>query len=98
MKNAPDLFDQAESALEQAQLSPSMPRPATRRAAVLEALRRGERLTQVDGLRRGWGWRLAADVEALRHEHGWPIVTDLIDQGEGRNPIARYRLPPVAGC
>ncbi len=70
-----------------------MPDPATRRAAVLEALRSGERLTHADALAKGWGWRLAADVFALRTRYGWPIHADLIDQGKGRNPIARYSLP-----
>jgi hypothetical protein len=69
----------------------TMPRPATRRAAILAALRQGERLTQADGLRRGWGWRLAADIFSLR-EYGWPIVSDLVRQGHGQ-PIARYHLP-----
>lgn len=72
--------------------APQMPKPATRRAAVLEALRRGERLTTADALRRGWGWRLAADVFKLR-EFGWDVQSVLIDQGQGRNPIARYWLP-----
>ncbi len=93
MKNAPDLLEQAESAHEQAQFSPSMPKPATRRAAILEALRRGERLTHADALARGWGWRLAADVFALKEEHGWPIQATMIQQGEGHKPIARYHLP-----
>jgi hypothetical protein len=70
---------------------PKMPRPGTRRADVLAALRRGERLTSADAIRRGWGWRFAADVLALR-EHGWPIVTEMMRQ-EGGTSIARYRLP-----
>lgn len=74
-------------------MTATMPRPETRRASILEALRRGERLTHADALRRGWGWRLAADIEALRHDHGWNIHTDMIDQGEGRSQIARYSLP-----
>ena len=69
----------------------SMPKPETRRAAILEALRRGERLTQIDTLRRGMGWRLAADIFALRVK-GWPILTDHLMQRKG-HPIARYWLP-----
>ncbi|MDP2828734.1 MAG: hypothetical protein Q8O37_09015 [Sulfuricellaceae bacterium] len=91
MKNAPD--QTAIESARTAQLSPTLPRPATRRAEILEALRGGAHLTHGDALRRGWGWRLAADVFALKEEHGWPIVTTMIDQGEGRNPIARYHLP-----
>ena len=73
-------------------MNASMPRPETRRAAILELLRSGERLTQMETLRRGLGWRLAADIEALKHDYGWNIHTDMIDQGKGRKQIARYRL------
>jgi hypothetical protein len=72
---------------------PTLPDPTSRRAAILEALRRGDRLTHADALRRGWGWRLAADVFALKEEHGWPIQAAMIPQGDGSNPIARYWLP-----
>lgn len=72
--------------------APTMPEPNSRRAAILEALRRGEKLTHADALARAWGWRLAADVFALSHDHGWPIQADMIPQGEGRNPIAIYWL------
>ena len=65
-----------------------MPEPDSRRAAILAALRRGETLTHADALARGWGWRLAADVFALK-EYGWPIKSVLIHQGSS-NPIARY--------
>lgn len=75
--------------------SPTLPDPASRRAAVLEALRRGERLTQARALLRGWGWRLAADVHALAHEHGWPITSHLIPNPDG-NPVAEYWLPTEA--
>jgi hypothetical protein len=72
-------------------MTATMPRPETRRAAVLEALKRGEKLTHIDALRRGWGWRLAADIFALRLK-GWAIVTDQLMRAKG-SPIARYRLP-----
>lgn len=74
---------------------PTLPEPASRRAAILEALRRGERLTHADALARGWGWRLAADVFALAHVHGWPIVAVMIPN-PGGNPIAEYHLPADA--
>ena len=74
---------------------PTMPYPVSRRAAVLEALRRGDRLTHADALARGWGWRLAADVFALSHAHGWPIVAVLIPN-PGGNDIAQYHLPADA--
>lgn len=92
MKNA-QLPLIAEPSAAQAQFSPTLPHHATRRAAILEALRRGERLTQGDTLQRGQGWRLAADIFALKHNHGWPIESLMIGQGEGRNPIALYWLP-----
>lgn len=75
---------------------PTLPDPSSRRAAILEALRRGDHLTHADALTRGWGWRLAADVFALKEEHGWWIVAVMIEQGEGRKPIARYHLPADA--
>ena len=71
---------------------PTMPKPESRRAAVLEALRRGERLTHIDALQRGWGWRLAADVFALSHDHGWPIKAAMVSQSGG-NEIALYWMP-----
>jgi len=71
---------------------PTLPKPESRRAAVLEALRRGERLTHIDALRRGWGWRLAADVFALSHDHGWPIKAAMVSQSGG-NEIALYWMP-----
>jgi hypothetical protein len=70
----------------------TMPKPETRRAAILEALRRGERLTHADALARGWGWRLAADIFALKELHGWSIQADMIHQAGG-NAIALYWLP-----
>lgn len=74
---------------------PTLPGPESRRAAVLEALRRGERLTQADALARGWGWRLAADVFALKEIHGWAIVATMIPN-PGGNDIAEYWLPADA--
>lgn len=71
-----------------------MPKPATRRAAILEALRKGERMTHIDALNRGWGWRLAADIFALRVLHGWRIESAMIQQQSG-NEIAVYWLPAI---
>lgn len=82
----------ASLALAEPTPGPTLPDPASRRAAVLEALHRGERLTQADALRRGWGWRLAADVFALKDEHGWPIAARLIPS-PGGNDVAEYWLP-----
>ena len=75
--------------LEEPGPGPTLPDPASRRAAILAALRHGDRLTHVDALARGWGWRLAADVFALANEHGWPIASRLIANPDG-NPIAEY--------
>lgn len=86
-----DLFPAAAPAIP----APTLPDPTSRRAAILEALRRGDRLTHADALARGWGWRLAADVFALSHEHGWPIAAHLI-ANPGGNPIAEYWLPAAA--
>lgn len=86
-----DLFADALPAAD----TPTLPDPTSRRAAVLAAFRRGERLTHADALTRGWGWRLAADVFALSHDHGWPIAAHLI-ANPGGNPIAEYWLPADA--
>ena len=75
--------------------APTLPDPTSRRAAILGALRRGDRLTHADALARGWGWRLAADVFALAHDHGWPIAATMIPNSGG-NPIAEYHLPADA--
>lgn len=83
-----DLFPDAPSPSP----GPTLPDPTSRRAAILEALRCGERLTHRDALARGWGWRLAADVFALAHDHGWPIAAHLIPN-PGGNQIAEYWLP-----
>jgi hypothetical protein len=72
-------------------LSATLPDPSSRRAAILEALRHGERFTHADAIRRGWGCRLAADVFALKEEHGWPIESMLI-HNDGGKPIAEYWL------
>lgn len=74
---------------------PTLPDPESRRAEVLESLRRGDHLTQADALARGWGWRLAADVFALKDIHGWAIAATMIPN-PGGNDIAEYWLPPDA--
>jgi hypothetical protein len=86
-----DLFTNAMPAAP----APTQPDPASRRAAILEAFQRGDRLTHADALARGWGWRLAADVFALKEEHGWPIVSTMIPN-PGGNDIAEYHLPADA--
>ena len=75
--------------------APTLPDPTSRRAAILVALRRGDRLTHADALARGWGWRLAADVFALKEDHGWPIKAVMIPN-PGGNSIAEYWLPADA--
>jgi hypothetical protein len=88
-ENADYSGDCASNVLENQHGAPTMPKPETRRAAVLEALRRGDHLTHIDGLARGWGWRLAADVFALKELHGWNIQSAMIPQS-GANDIAVY--------
>lgn len=85
MENAPDL-KQAERA-ETAPLSAKQPMPATRRDAVLSALRAGDRITIIDAINRGWGWSIAGDIFALR-KRGHPIVTTEIQHGKAK--IASY--------
>lgn len=90
-QNGPHKDEPQKFHTEDSSITPAMPRPSTRLALVLAALRNGQTLTQAETLRRGWGWRLAADVFALR-EKGWQIVSEEIHQAQG-NPIARYWLP-----
>lgn len=74
------------------EFSPTLPDPSSRRAAILAALRRGERLNHADAIQRGWGWRLAADIFALKDGHGWKVESVLIHRDRG-NAIAEYWLP-----
>jgi hypothetical protein len=71
---------------------PTKPKPGTRMAGILEALKRGEKLTQIDALNRGYGWRLAAHIFALKEYHGWSIEKTDIYRQKG-NPIAQYSMP-----
>lgn len=73
-------------------LMTTKPRAGTHRADILAALRRGEKLTQIDAINRGYGWRLSAHIYALRWDHGWGIETTDVYRGKG-GPIAEYHLP-----
>lgn len=65
------------------------PRAGTHRADILAALRRGEKMTQIDAINRGYGWRLAAHIHALKEDHGQSIEKTNIYRQKG-NPIAQY--------
>ena len=64
----------------------------TQRAAILAALRNGDRITPLDALRRFNSFRLAAQVCALL-KAGWPIITEDITTDTGKR-IAEYSLAP----
>lgn len=72
---------------------PAMPNPQTRQHRLLSLLKGGKSITQPEWSLMGFGWRLAADVQALEYK-GWNILSDRIDY-KGRQ-IARYRLGATA--
>lgn len=73
---------------------PKSPNPNSPEAAVLVALLEGE-LTQVDWLRRGKGWRLAAAIKELDYL-GWEPESILLKHEGWTKPIAVYQLPVKA--
>ena len=73
---------------------PKSPNPNSPEAAALLALLEGE-LTQVDWLRRGKGWRLAAAIKELDYL-GWKPESILLKREGWPRPIAVYSLPVKA--
>lgn len=74
--------------------APRHPRNGTARAAILEALQRGESLTSLEAWQRFGASRLAADMFELR-SMGWPIHAEniAVPARSGRMAhVARYRL------
>lgn len=55
-----------------------------------KALAEGRTLTHKTEIREVKGWRLAAIVEKLKKQFGWPILVDY----RGPEAIAHYRLKP----
>ena len=73
---------------------PKFPNPNSPEAAALLALLEGE-LTQVDWLKRGMGWRLAAAIKELDYL-GWEPESILLKRDSWPRPIAVYQLPVKA--
>jgi hypothetical protein len=73
---------------------PKFPNPNSPEAAALLALLEGE-LTQVDWLKRGKGWRLAAQIKELDYL-GWEPESILLKREGWPRPIAVYQLPVKA--
>lgn len=73
---------------------PKSPNPNSAESAALVALLEGE-LTQVDWLRRGKGWRLAAAIKELDYL-GWEPESILLKREGWPRPIAVYQLPVKA--
>lgn len=69
---------------------PKPPNPNSAECAALVALLEGE-LTQVDWLRRGKGWRLAAAIKDLDYL-GWEPESILLKREGWPRPIAVYQL------
>jgi hypothetical protein len=57
---------------------------------VLRALRRGEKLTPIDALKRFGCFRLGARVHTLRQD-GHKILTTIVEVGDGKH-VARYSM------
>ena len=66
------------------------PKAGTQAAAILAALRNGDRITSLDALDRFNCFRLAAQVCTLRNT-GWHIITETVTTSTGKH-IAEYRL------
>ena len=73
---------------------PILPPPNSAAAVALDDLL-AQDLTQIDWLRDGKGWRLAAAVKELDYL-GWEPKSVLVQCVEWKNPIARYSLPTKA--
>ena len=73
---------------------PILPPPNSAAAKALEDLLRQD-VTQIDWLRDGKGWRLAAAIKELDYL-GWEPNSILVQCGEWKNPIAQYSLPTKA--
>ena len=58
---------------------------------VLEALNRGESLTQLDAFQRFGCFRLGARIWELRHEQGLDIEREMVEVGDHKH-VASYRL------
>jgi hypothetical protein len=66
--------------------------PASQRLQVQRYLAQGHRLTPLVAQRKFGCMRLGARVWELR-EDGWPIVSKLVDVGNGKR-VAEYRIQP----
>ena len=58
---------------------------------LLAVLLRAESLTQIDWLRLGYGWRLAAAVKELNYG-GWGVQSSRIQDPQSDKAIAEYSL------
>ncbi len=74
--------------------TPTIPTAGTRAALALDDLKRRP-ITQLDWLRPGRGWRLAAAVKELDYL-GWPVRSERVKVAQCARPIALYSLPPEA--
>ena len=73
---------------------PKSPNPNSVEYAGLVALLEGE-LTQIEWLKRGMGWRLAAAIKELGYL-GWEPESILLKRDGWPKPIAVYQLPVKA--
>ncbi len=74
-------------------LSPQMPAMHTKAWLALLDLTRGK-LTQIDWLETGRGWRLAAAIKELAYL-GWPLVREWVRPNGRATRIKCYELAPA---
>lgn len=74
---------------------PRLPTPQSPAGLALDALLAHPHITQVDWLRWGNGWRLAAAIMDLNYAD-WEVQSELMQQPEWPKPIAVYSLSEKA--
>jgi len=61
----------------------------SQKALVLQALKKGQKITPLDALKRGMGMRLGAHIHKLRQQ-GYDIRRNMVKRGPSR--VAQYYL------
>lgn len=72
-------------------IRPATPNPGTKAHFLLTYLLTGASLTQIEWLAMGFGWRLAAEVQALK-DLGWCVESVMVRRVTCENKIAQYWL------
>lgn len=76
--------------------SPTYPKRSSLAGEALALLLAGRTLTHPEFETITASWRLSEPIRALRHDHGWPVVTIEIPAPTAERPdriIAKYAMP-----